>query len=109
MILCRLNYSKYSKYASIESDCLHFRYLDDLYANMEVQSSRFIMGWTVAVGMVTSLPFLVFSGPITDSIGHMNVIVIGNYNIGHHIIISIMNITQNESIDIHICYFFLIL
>ena len=36
------------------------------------------MGWTVAVGMVTSLPFLVFSGPITDSIGHMNVIVIGN-------------------------------
>ena len=89
MILCRFNYSKYSKYASIESDCLHFRYLDDLYANMEVQSSRFIMGWTVAVGMVTSLPFLVFSGPITDSIGHMNVIVIGNYNIGHHIIISI--------------------
>ena len=67
------------------------------------------MGWTVAVGMVTSLPFLVFSGPITDSIGHMNVIVIGNYNIGHHIIISIMNITQNESIDIHICHFFLIL
>ena len=54
-----------------------FRYLDDLYSNMEVQSSRFIMGWTVAVGMVTSLPFLVFSGPITDSIGHMNVIVIG--------------------------------
>ena len=36
------------------------------------------MGWTVAVGMVTSLPFLIFSGPITDSIGHMNVIVIGN-------------------------------
>ena len=57
---------------------MHFRYLDDLYANMEVESSRFIMGWTVAVGMVTSLPFLVFSGPITDSIGHMNVIVIGN-------------------------------
>ena len=53
---------------------------------MEVESSRFIMGWTVAVGMVTSLPFLVFSGPITDSIGHMNVIVIGNHNIGHHII-----------------------
>ena len=46
---------------------------------MEVESSRFIMGWTVAVGMVTSLPFLVFSGPITDSIGHMNVIVIGNH------------------------------
>ena len=42
-----------------------------------VESSRFIMGWTVAVGMVTSLPFLVFSGPITDSIGHMNVIIIG--------------------------------
>ena len=35
------------------------------------------MGWTVAVGMVTSLPFLVFSGPITDVIGHMNVIIVG--------------------------------
>ena len=69
-----------SNYTWVESDILHFRYLDDLYANMEVESSRFIMGWTVAVGMVTSLPFLVFSGPITDSIGHMNVIVIGNWN-----------------------------
>ena len=50
-----------------------------MYAAMDppVESSRFIMGWTVAVGMVTSLPFLVFSGPITDSIGHMNVIIIG--------------------------------
>ena len=35
------------------------------------------MGWTVAVGMVTSLPFLIFSGPITDMIGHMNVIALG--------------------------------
>jgi len=48
-----------------------FWYLDDLGA------SHFLMGWTVAVGMVTSLPFLVFSGPITDVIGHMNVIIVG--------------------------------
>ena len=48
-----------------------------MYAAMDVDSSRFIMGWTVAVGMVTSLPFLIFSGPITDSVGHMNVIAIG--------------------------------
>ncbi len=27
--------------------------------------------------MVTSLPFLVFSGPITDLLGHINVIVVG--------------------------------
>ena len=27
--------------------------------------------------MLTSLPFLIFSGPITDTIGHINVIVIG--------------------------------
>ena len=31
----------------------------------------------VTVGMLTSLPFLIFSGPITDTIGHINVIVIG--------------------------------
>ena len=37
------------------------------------------MGWTVAVGMVTSLPFLIFSGPITDMIGHMNVIALGMF------------------------------
>ena len=43
-----------------------FWHLDDLGA------PRFLMGWTVAVGMVTSLPFLIFSGPITDTIGHMN-------------------------------------
>lgn len=48
-----------------------FWHLDDLDA------SRFLMGWTVAVGMVTSLPFLIFSGPITDTIGHMNVIILG--------------------------------
>lgn len=48
-----------------------FWHLDDLGA------PRFLMGWTVAVGMVTSLPFLIFSGPITDSIGHMNVIILG--------------------------------
>lgn len=48
-----------------------FWHLDDLGA------SRFLMGWTVAVGMVTSLPFLIFSGPITDTIGHMNVIILG--------------------------------
>lgn len=29
------------------------------------------------MGMVTSLPFLVFSGPITDLVGHINVIVVG--------------------------------
>ena len=76
--MCNVYNNISSNYTWVESDILHFRYLDDLYANMEVESSRFIMGWTVAVGMVTSLPFLVFSGPITDSIGHMNVIVIGN-------------------------------
>ena len=48
-----------------------FWHLDDLGA------TRFLMGWTVAVGMVTSLPFLIFSGPITDTIGHMNVIILG--------------------------------
>ena len=48
-----------------------FWHLDDLGA------SRALMGWTVAVGMVTSLPFLIFSGPITDTIGHMNVIILG--------------------------------
>ena len=47
------------------------RHLDDLGA------SKFMMGWTVAVGMLTSLPFLIFSGPITDMVGHINVIVIG--------------------------------
>ena len=31
----------------------------------------------MASGMVTSLPFLVFSGPITDMVGHINVIIIG--------------------------------
>lgn len=48
-----------------------FWHLDDMGAQ------RFLMGWTVAVGMVTSLPFLIFSGPITDTIGHMNVIILG--------------------------------
>lgn len=48
-----------------------FWHLDDLGA------PRFLMGWTVAVGMVTALPFLIFSGPITDTIGHMNVIILG--------------------------------
>ncbi len=48
-----------------------FWYLDDLGA------PKHLMGWTVAVGMVTSLPFLIFSGPITDTIGHMNVIILG--------------------------------
>merc|ERR1712018_949825 len=48
-----------------------FWHLDDLGA------PKFLMGWTVAVGMVTSLPFLIFSGPITDTIGHMNVIILG--------------------------------
>ena len=50
---------------------VHYRYLDDL------NTSRFVMGWTVAVGMITSLPFLIFSGPITDLVGHINVIIIG--------------------------------
>ena len=48
-----------------------FWYLDDLGAG------KFLMGWTVAIGMITSLPFLVFSGPITDLIGHINVIIVG--------------------------------
>ena len=48
-----------------------FWYLDDLGA------SKFLMGWTIAAGMITSLPFLIFSGPITDLIGHMNVIILG--------------------------------
>ena len=48
-----------------------FWHLDDLGAN------KFLLGWTVAVGMITSLPFLIFSGPITDLVGHINVIVIG--------------------------------
>jgi len=48
-----------------------FWFLDDLGA------SKLLMGWTVAVGMVTSLPFLIFSGPITDLVGHINVIVVG--------------------------------
>lgn len=48
-----------------------FWHLDDLGA------SKFLMGWTVAIGMVTSLPFLIFSGPITDLLGHINVIVLG--------------------------------
>ncbi|XP_059093691.1 uncharacterized protein LOC131888779 [Tigriopus californicus] len=48
-----------------------FWFLDDLGA------SKLLMGWTVAVGMMTSLPFLIFSGPITELLGHINVIVIG--------------------------------
>ena len=48
-----------------------FWHLDDM------ESTKFLMGWTVAVGMITSLPFLIFSGPITDTIGHMNVIILG--------------------------------
>ena len=48
-----------------------FWWLDDLKA------SKFLMGWTVAIGMITSLPFLIFSGPITDLVGHINVIIIG--------------------------------
>ena len=31
----------------------------------------------MTVGMLTSLPFLIFSGPITDLVGHINVIIIG--------------------------------
>lgn len=48
-----------------------FWYLDDLGA------SKLEMGWTVTIGMITSLPFLVFSGPITEVLGHVNVIIIG--------------------------------
>jgi len=48
-----------------------FWFLDDLGA------SKLQMGWTVTVGMVTSLPFLVFSGPITEKLGHVTVIIIG--------------------------------
>ena len=48
-----------------------FWFLDDLGAN------KLDMGWTVTIGMLTSLPFLIFSGPITDTIGHINVIVLG--------------------------------
>merc|ERR1719367_751027 len=48
-----------------------FWFLDDIGA------SKLEMGWTVTIGMVTSLPFLVFSGPITDTVGHINVIILG--------------------------------
>ena len=48
-----------------------FWFLDDIGA------SKLEMGWTVTIGMVTSLPFLVFSGPITDMVGHINVIILG--------------------------------
>ena len=48
-----------------------FWFLDDIGA------SKLEMGWTVTIGMVTSLPFLVFSGPITDLVGHINVIILG--------------------------------
>ena len=62
------------------------------------------MGWTVAVGMVTSLPFLVFSGPITDSIGHMNVIVIGN--IMNNTFIDLYIFEKTETEDLNIDYIF---
>jgi len=48
-----------------------FWFLDDINA------SKLQMGWTVTIGMVTSLPFLVFSGPITDLVGHINVMILG--------------------------------
>ena len=48
-----------------------FWFLDDIGA------TKLEMGWTVTIGMVTSLPFLVFSGPITDLLGHINVIILG--------------------------------
>ena len=48
-----------------------FWFLDDIGA------SKLQMGWTVTIGMVTSLPFLVFSGPITDLVGHINVMILG--------------------------------
>ena len=48
-----------------------FWFLDDIGA------SKLEMGWTVTIGMVTSLPFLVFSGPITDLVGHINVMILG--------------------------------
>ena len=48
-----------------------FWFLDDIGA------SKLEMGWTVTIGRVTSLPFLVFSGPITDMVGHINVIILG--------------------------------
>ena len=50
-----------------------FWFLDDAPLN----ASKLQMGWTVTIGMVTSLPFLVFSGPITDLVGHINVIILG--------------------------------
>ena len=48
-----------------------FWFLEDLGA------SKLMMGGSLAVGMITSLPFLIFSGPITDLLGHINVIIIG--------------------------------
>ena len=66
-----------------------FWFLDDIGA------TKLEMGWTVTIGncgvigchlglfilsisgMVISLPFLVFSGPITDMVGHINVIILG--------------------------------
>ena len=64
------------------------------------------MGWTVAVGMVTSLPFLVFSGPITDSIGHMNVIVIGNIMNVTFIDLYILYAWKTDTVDLNIDYIF---
>merc|ERR1719195_1926209 len=48
-----------------------FWFLDD------IDASKLEIGWTVTIGKVTSLPFLVFSGPITDLVGHINVIILG--------------------------------
>lgn len=48
-----------------------FWFLDDLGA------TKLEMGWTVTIGMLSSLPFLIFSGPITDTVGHINVIILG--------------------------------
>ncbi len=52
-------------------ECFLFWHLNDLGA------THLQLGWTVAVGMLVSLPFLVFSGPITDLLGHVNVVVLG--------------------------------
>ena len=48
-----------------------FWFLDDIGA------TKLEMGWTVTIGMLSSLPFLIFSGPITDTVGHINVIILG--------------------------------
>ena len=56
----------------------HFIYLGFLFWFLDdLGATKLEMGWTVTIGMLSSLPFLIFSGPITDTVGHINVIILG--------------------------------